>query len=114
MRLTRRLDALERRLPPRRTGWDDEAVDRQICEMLEKYAPIPAGEEYADFDVRLDAALDRLHAAGVGISAGPLRSRMERIAAVYGMNLREFDEALRERASRCRARHTPLGICAPK
>lgn len=100
MRLTARLDALARRLPAPRTIPDEDAGVRTMCEMLEAYTPGPAGEEYAAVEARLDAALDRLHAAGVGIPAGPRTSRMERFAAVYGMTLREFDDALRERAGR--------------
>jgi len=100
MRLNRRLDALSRKLPSPQAIPDDDAAGRRMCEMLEEYAPIPAGETYTDNDVRLDAALDRLYVARVGIAAGPLTSRMERFAAVYGMSLREFNDMLRKRAGR--------------
>ncbi len=98
MRLHNRVDALSRRLPPKRAVPDEDAAGQRMCEMLEEYAPIPAGEEYINVDERLDAALDRLHVAGVGIPAGPNTSRMERFAAVYGMSLREFNDVLREKA----------------
>lgn len=100
MRLHGRLDALARQLPTPRITHDEDAGVRKLCEMLEEHTPIPAGEEYAAIEARLDAALDRLHLAGVGIPAGPHTSRMERFAAVYGMTLREFDDALRERMGR--------------
>lgn len=99
MRLTTRLDALARRIPPPRTVTDEDAGMRAICAILEEHAPIPAGEEYADVDARLDAALDRLHAAGVGIPAGPNTSRMDRIAAVYGTSARTLRDEFRQRAS---------------
>ncbi len=98
MRLSQRLDALGRRLPPQRAVLDEDAAMRRLCETLEGHAPIPEGEEYAGVDARMDAALDRLHVAGVGIPAGPNTSPMERLAAVYGMSSREFQDALRERA----------------
>jgi hypothetical protein len=90
MGLTHRLDTLARRLPAPRTAHDTDAAVRRLCETLEKHSPIPAGATYADVDGRMDAALDRLHAAGLGIPAGPNTSRMERFAAVYGMSLREL------------------------
>jgi len=62
--------------------------------------PIPAGERYPDVIARLDATLDRLHAAGVGSAAGPHTSRAGRIAAIYGMTLAAFRDAIRERAGR--------------
>lgn len=94
MRLHKRLDALSRRLPLKRAVPDENAAVQRMCEMLEEYAPIPAGEAYSDVDARLDAALDRLHVAGVGISAGPNTSRADRFAAVYGMTLRELQGGL--------------------
>jgi hypothetical protein len=99
VRLTHRLDALARHLPPERTGCDSGTAVRHLCELLENHAPIPAGEGYADVDVRLDAVLDRLHAAGVGIPAGPNTSRMDRVAAVYGTSARTLRDELRQRAS---------------
>src|SRR5437868_3231837 len=98
MRLTARLDALAHRLLAPPTVRDDDAPVRAICEMLEQYAPIPAGVISTDIHDRLDGVLDRLSAAGVGIPAGPQTSRIARIGAVYGMSVREFDDALRERA----------------
>jgi len=100
MRLNQRLDALGRRLPPKRAVVDEDAAMRELCEMLEERAPVQEGKVYTDVDARMDAALDRLHHVGVGIPAGPLTSRAERFAAVYGMTLREFDDALRERVGR--------------
>ncbi len=99
MRLNRRLDVLARQLPTPHIPHDADAAIRHLCEMLEGHAPIPAGETYADVDVRLDAVLDRLHDAGVGIPAGPQASRMMRIAAAYGMTTAELRAALHERAS---------------
>jgi len=72
---------------------------RHLCELLEKHAPIPAGETYADVDARMDAALDRLHAAGLGVPAGPNTSRMMRIAAVYGMTTADLRAEFQARAS---------------
>ncbi len=71
---------------------------RKLCEMLEAHSPSPAGETYADVEARLDAALDRLYAAGVGIPAGPQASRMMRIAAAYGTTTAELHAAWQERA----------------
>lgn len=72
---------------------------RKLCEMLEAHSPSPAGETYADVEARLDAALDRLYAAGVGISAGPQASRAMRIAAVFGITTAELRAELQARAS---------------
>lgn len=99
MRLNRRLDALGRRLPPQRVVVDEDAAIRGLCELLEAHAPIPAGETYTDVEARMDAALDRLHDAGVGIPAGPQTSPMMRFAAVYGMTTAELRAGLQERAS---------------
>lgn len=98
MRLHRRLDALGRRLPPQTEGVDEDVAIRRLCELLEAHAPIPAGETYTDVDARMDAALDRLHDAGVGIPAGPQTSPMMRFAAVYGMTTAELRAAWQERA----------------
>jgi hypothetical protein len=98
VRLTGRIDALDRRLPPARTVPDEGGAMRKLCELLERHAPIPAGETYADVDARMDAALDRLHLAGLGISAGPNTSRMERFAAVYGMSVQELRAEWQARA----------------
>ncbi len=98
MRLNRRLDVLARQLPTPRATHDEDAAIRRLCELLEKHAPIPAGETYPDVDARMDAALDRLHDAGVGIPAGPNTSPMMRFAAVYGMTTAELRAALHERA----------------
>jgi len=99
MRLNRRLDVLARQLPTPRATHDEDAAMRHLCEMLEGHAPIPVGETYADVDARLDAALDRLHDAGVGIPAGPQASRMMRLAAAYGTTTAELRAAWQERAS---------------
>ncbi|MGI8688659.1 MAG: hypothetical protein ACR2M3_08775 [Thermomicrobiales bacterium] len=98
MRLNRRLDALARQLPTPRATHDASAGVRRLCELLEKHAPIPAGETYADMEARIDAVLDRLHDAGVGIPAGPHTSRMMRVAAAYGMTTAELHATLHERA----------------
>lgn len=99
MRLTHRLDTLARQLPTPRATHDADAGIRRLCEMLEVHAPAPTGEIYADVYARIDAVLDRLHVAGVGIPAGSHASRMMRIAAAYGMTTAEFRAALQARAS---------------
>jgi len=99
MRLHRRLDALMRNLPAPRIAHDEDAAMRGLCEMLEEYAPIPAGETYADVDVRLDAALDRLHDAGVGVAASPNTSRAMRFTAVFGITTADLRAELQARAS---------------
>ncbi len=99
MRLHRRLDALGRRLPRHRKVVDEDAAIRGLCELLEAHAPIPAGETYTDVDARMDAALDRLHDAGVGIPAGPQTSPMTRFAAVYGMTTAELRAEFQARAN---------------
>ncbi len=98
MKIAGRLARLELRLPAPRIPPDADAAIRGLCELLEKHAPIPAGETYTDGDARMDAALDRLHDAGVGIPAGPHTSPMMRFAAVYGMTTAELRAALHERA----------------
>lgn len=107
-RLTTRLDTLTRRLPPPRSvapwqgyvGASGEAVLAKLCAHLEQHAPPPEGATYPYGFARLDAVLDRLHAAGVGIAAGAGVSRAERLATTYGMTVGEFRDALRERAGR--------------
>lgn len=98
MRLTARLDALARHLPAPRAIHDPDAGMRELCALLERHTPIPAGETHADVDARLDAALDRLHAAGVGIAAGPQVSRMMRVAAACGTTSAALAAALQARA----------------
>ena len=98
MRLNRRLDVLARQLPTPRATHDAGAGVRRLCELLEKHAPIPAGETYPDVEARIDAVLDRLHDAGIGIPTGPHTSRMMRVAAAYGMTTAELRAALQERA----------------
>ncbi len=100
MRLTTRLDVLAKRLPAPQSIPDEDAGMRKICAMLEEHAPIPADEAYPDVDARLDAVLDRLYVAGVGLPAGGNASRMERIAAVYGMSGRELRDEFSTRAGR--------------
>jgi hypothetical protein len=99
MKIAGRLARLEMRLPAPRIPPDEDAAIRGLCELLEKHASIPAGETYADVDARMDAALDRLYVAGVGIPAGPQTSPMMRFAAVYGMTTAELRAVLQERAS---------------
>jgi len=98
MRLNRRLDVLARQLPTPRATHEAGAGVRRLCELLEKHAPIPAGETYPDVEARIDAVLDRLHDAGIGIPAGPQASRMMRIAAAYGTTTAELRAAWQERA----------------
>ncbi len=105
-RLTTRLDTLTRRLPPPRpvspwqgnVGASGEAVLAKLCAHMERHAPPPKGATYPYGFARLDATLDRLHAAGVGVAAGAGVSRAERLAAAYGMTVSAFRDALRERA----------------
>lgn len=80
---------------------DGDAAMWRLCEMLEGHAPMSASEACRDVGARVDAALDRLHTAGVGIAAGTNTPRAGRIAAVCGMNVRAFRAALRERAGQC-------------
>ncbi len=78
---------------------DEDAAMRGLCELLEAHAPIPAGETYPDVEARMDAVLDRLHDAGVGIPVVPNTSRMMRVAAAYGMTTAELRAELQARAS---------------
>ncbi len=105
-RLTTRLDTLTRRLPAPRpvapwqgnVGASGEAVLATLCAHMERHAPPPEGATYPYGFARLDATLDRLHAAGVGMAAGAGVSRAERVATAYGLSVSEFRDALRERA----------------
>lgn len=100
MRLHTRLDTLARWFPPAHIISDADTPIRKLCEGFERQSPIPAGETYPGAYARLDAVLDRLSAVGVGVAAGPLLSRAERIAAAWGISVREFRDAVRERAGR--------------